>query len=67
MSINTRKIYINVILLLNLIQTWGQLINRAPHFVPGIGDMSKFSLKENTPVGTPVYQLKGMYTFLRSS
>ncbi|XP_044726882.1 cadherin-23 [Chrysoperla carnea] len=50
----------NVILLLNLLQTWGQLINRAPHFVPGIGDMSKFSLKENTPVGTPVYQLKGM-------
>lgn len=38
---------------------FGQLINRAPHFVPGTGDLSKFSLSENTQVGTPVYQLKG--------
>lgn len=37
-----------------------QLINRAPHFVPGTGDLSKFSLSENTPVGTPIYQLKGL-------
>lgn len=36
-----------------------QIINRAPHFVPGSGDMARFSLSENTPVGSPVYQLKG--------
>lgn len=37
----------------------GQVINRAPHFVPVTGDMSQFSMSENTAVGTPVYQLKG--------
>ncbi|CAG5042613.1 unnamed protein product [Parnassius apollo] len=37
-----------------------QVINRAPHFVPQTGDMSQFSLSEDTPVGTPVYQLKGI-------
>lgn len=37
----------------------GQIINRPPQFVPGSGDMSRFSLSENTPVGSPVYQLKG--------
>lgn len=36
-----------------------QIMNRAPHFVPGSGDMARFSLSENTPVGSPVYQLKG--------
>lgn len=43
---------------LNLITC--QIINRAPQFVPGSGDMSRFSLSENTPVGSPVYQLRGM-------
>lgn len=38
-----------------------QIINRAPHFVPGSGDMARFSLSENTPVGSPVYQLKGKF------
>ncbi|XP_059614956.1 cadherin-23 [Phlebotomus argentipes] len=38
----------------------GQLINRIPHFIPGSGDMSRFSLSENTPVGSPVYQLRGV-------
>ncbi|KAL4713627.1 hypothetical protein ACJJTC_017668 [Scirpophaga incertulas] len=38
----------------------GQVINRAPHFVPQLGDMSQFSLQEDTPVGTPVYHLKGV-------
>lgn len=38
-----------------------QIINRAPHFVPGSGDMARFSLPENTPVGNPVYQLRGTY------
>lgn len=36
-----------------------QLVNKPPHFIPGSGDMSRFSLPENTPVDTPVYQLKG--------
>jgi hypothetical protein len=35
------------------------LINRAPHFLPG-GDMARFSLAEDTKVGTPVYQLRGV-------
>lgn len=38
-----------------------QLINHAPYFVPGSGDMSRFSLPENTPVDSPVYQLKGKF------
>lgn len=37
----------------------GQIINHQPYFVPGSGDMSRFSLSENTPVDSPVYQLKG--------
>lgn len=46
--------------LLTLIDSYlCQLINRAPHFIPGTGDLSKFSLSENTPVRTPIYQLKG--------
>lgn len=36
-----------------------QTQNQPPHFVPGSGDMSRFSLLENTPVGSPVYQLRG--------
>ncbi|XP_023233383.1 cadherin-23-like [Centruroides sculpturatus] len=36
---------------------WGQ-INRAPVFLPG-GDMSRFSLREDTPVGSSVYTLRG--------
>ncbi|XP_058065906.1 cadherin EGF LAG seven-pass G-type receptor 3 [Anopheles bellator] len=37
-----------------------QIINRTPHFIPGSGDMSRFSLLENTPVGSVVYQLRGV-------
>lgn len=37
----------------------GQLTNKPPHFIPGSGDMSRFSLPENTPVDSPVYQLRG--------
>lgn len=37
----------------------GQLVNHQPYFIPGSGDMSRFSLSENTPVDSPVYQLKG--------
>lgn len=33
-------------------------INRAPAFLPG-GDMSRFSLREDTPVGSSVYTLRG--------
>lgn len=50
-----------LLIITTLFQTClAQVINRVPHFVPQIGDMSQFSLMENTPVGTPVYQLKGV-------
>jgi hypothetical protein len=35
------------------------LINRAPQFLSG-GDMARFSLPEDTKVGTPVYRLRGL-------
>lgn len=38
---------------------YAQSINKPPYFVPGAGDMSRFSLAENTPIDSPVYQLKG--------
>ncbi|XP_068081067.1 cadherin-87A [Anabrus simplex] len=44
--------------LLLVVGTQGQL-NRAPQFVPG-GDMARFSLPEDTPVGSPVYRLQGV-------
>lgn len=50
------------LLLLLLGSTTAQLLNHPPHFVPGTGDMSRFSLSEHTPVGSPVYQLKGKST-----
>ncbi|XP_005184886.2 cadherin-23 [Musca domestica] len=37
-----------------------QFLNQPPRFVPGSGDMSRFSLSENSPVGSPVYQLRGI-------
>lgn len=37
-------------------------INRPPAFTPG-GDMARFSISENTPVGSPVYQLQGIDKF----
>lgn len=36
-----------------------QFVNRPPYFVPGSGDMARFSLSENTPIDSPVYQLRG--------
>ncbi|GBP73902.1 Cadherin-23 [Eumeta japonica] len=53
-------VVIFVILAISLQTCLSQVINRAPHFIPQIGDMSQFVLPENTPVGTPVYQLKGI-------
>lgn len=38
-----------------------ELVNLAPFFMPGNGDMARFSLPENTPIGSSVYQLKGSY------
>ncbi|KAL5291988.1 hypothetical protein ACFFRR_011017 [Megaselia abdita] len=35
-------------------------VNQPPHFLAGLGDMSRFSLPENTQLGSPVYQLKGV-------
>lgn len=59
--------YFNLLLLLIIFNSFlsiikpitCQIINRPPRFVPGSGDMSKFSLSENTAVGSPIYQLKG--------
>lgn len=49
-----------ILLLMSLLQLCvSQVINRAPHFEPQTGDMSQFSISEDTPVGTPVYHLKG--------
>lgn len=49
-----------LLLLAVLHHVTAQHVNRAPHFVPQVGDMSHFTLAEDTPVGTPVYQLKGI-------
>ncbi|XP_076643103.1 cadherin 74A [Halictus rubicundus] len=38
--------------------SWGQVINRAPHFVQG-GDMARLAVSESTPPGAPVYTLQG--------
>ena len=38
--------------------SWGQVINRAPHFVQG-GDMARLAVSEGTPPGAPVYTLEG--------
>lgn len=49
-----------ILLILSLLQSCcSQVINQPPHFIPQIGDMSQFILPEDTPVGTPVYHLKG--------
>nr|XP_032511121.1 cadherin-23 isoform X1 [Danaus plexippus plexippus] len=58
--VNTQNPLI-ILLLVSLIQQMtAQVINRVPHFIPQTGDMSQFSLSEDTPVGTPVYHLKGI-------
>ncbi|XP_013100309.1 cadherin-23 [Stomoxys calcitrans] len=49
-----------VLLLFCVPWTTSQFLNQPPHFVPGSGDMSRFSLSENSPVGSPVYQLRGI-------
>ncbi|XP_026328265.1 cadherin-23 isoform X1 [Hyposmocoma kahamanoa] len=50
-----------ILLLMSLLQLCvSQVINRAPHFAPQTGDMSQFSISEDTLVGTPVYHLKGI-------
>ncbi|XP_026826101.1 cadherin EGF LAG seven-pass G-type receptor 2 isoform X2 [Ooceraea biroi] len=38
--------------------SWGQVINRAPHFIQG-GDMARLAVSEGTPPGAPVYTLQG--------
>lgn len=43
----------------------GQRVNKPPYFVPGSGDMARFSLPENTPIDSPVYQLRGKFTQLK--
>lgn len=48
------------LVLLLLTSTAGQLgvVNRAPQFLPN-GDMSRFSIPEDTPPGSAVYKLSG--------
>ncbi|KAK9498689.1 hypothetical protein O3M35_003268 [Rhynocoris fuscipes] len=46
------------VLLLIFIRRIECAINRAPQFLPG-GDMTRFSLPEDTQVGAPVYRLQG--------
>ena len=55
-------LWITYVLLQHLLWNVGgqYFINQPPHFLVGTGDMSRFSLPENTEVGSPVYQLKGM-------
>lgn len=50
-----------IILILLSALCGAQFVNRAPHFMPQTGDMSQFSIAEDTAVGTPVYQLKGNF------
>lgn len=50
---------ISLWLALNAMFTHCQTLNRPPAFLPGNGDMARFSLPENTPVGSSIYQLKG--------
>lgn len=38
--------------------SWGQVINRAPHFIQG-GDMARLAVSEGTPPDAPVYTLQG--------
>lgn len=55
-----RLVFVVATALLILVQPVScQIFNRTPHFIPGSGDMSRFSLPENTPVGSVVYQLRG--------
>lgn len=41
-----------------LTPSWGQVINRAPHFIHG-GDMARLAVSEGTPPGAAVYTLQG--------
>lgn len=46
-------------LALHMLLPWAYAqINRAPQFSSG-GDMARFALPEDTPVGAPVYRLQG--------
>jgi len=38
--------------------SWGQVINRAPHFIQG-GDMARLAVSEGALPGAPVYTLRG--------
>ncbi|KAI5631942.1 cadherin domain-containing protein [Phthorimaea operculella] len=50
-----------ILLIVSLLQlSTCQVINRIPHFIPQTGDMSRFSISEDTPVRTPVYHLQGI-------
>lgn len=54
-----KKFYNFYYVFINIILIECQIINRPPQFIPGSGDMSRFSLSENTTVGSSVYRLQG--------
>lgn len=61
LNLNLNYRYVPQMLLLLLVSSRVQcqvFMNRAPQFIPG-QDMTRFSLSENTPVNSPVYQLRG--------
>lgn len=55
--------WFNVLICLMFVLSFGlvkcQFVNQPPRFMPGTGDMARFSLSENTPIDSPVYQLRG--------
>lgn len=58
------RLFIILVFILNInhvLRVKCQLRNQLPYFIAGSGDMSRLSLSENTPVDSPVYQLKGIF------
>ncbi|XP_064094597.1 protocadherin Fat 1-like [Macrobrachium nipponense] len=49
---------LSVVMLTRVTTTSSQQVNKPPEFLPG-GDMNRFSLREDTPVGSSVYTLQG--------
>lgn len=59
-SVVTSILIVPLLIILNkLIVVRCQFVNQPPYFQPNTGDMARFSLSENTPVDSPVYQLRG--------
>lgn len=59
-----RLLFLLIFMLISMESVKCQFRNLPPYFVPGTGDMTRFSLEENTLIGSPVYQLKGKLSHL---